>query len=95
MGGGRGREGITVGVAGVTGDKCAACVLLIGTRAYTYNQWLNLGAQQSQPATPNTKDNWRVQSVPNPAHPEADGLRWDREILGAYSNCMLWFCPSL
>lgn len=44
----RGAErGITVGVAGVTGDKCAACVLLIGTRAHTYNQRLNLGGRNS------------------------------------------------
>ena len=57
VGGGRGREGITVGEVGVTGDKCAACALLIGTRTYVYNQWLNLAAEQSQPAMPNHKDN--------------------------------------
>ena len=39
--------------------------LLIGTRTYSYDQWLNLGGEQSHPATsaPHTKDTWSVQSA--------------------------------
>ena len=40
-------RGVTVGVIRVTGDKCADCGLLIGTRTYIYNRWLKLGAEQS------------------------------------------------
>lgn len=36
-GGGQERERVTVGVIGVTGDKCADCGLLIGTRICIYN----------------------------------------------------------
>lgn len=58
----QGREGVTVAVIGVTGDKCADCGLLIGTKTYIYNQWLKLGAEHSHLAksSPHTKDTCTV-----------------------------------
>lgn len=43
---------VTVGVTGVTGDKCADCGLLIGTRTYIYNQWLKLEQSHLAKSTP-------------------------------------------
>lgn len=59
----QGREGVTVAVIGVTGDKCADCGLLIGTKTYIYNRWLKLGEHSHlAKSSPHTKDTCTVQS---------------------------------
>lgn len=54
-GGGQGGVGVAVEVAGVTGDKCAACGLLIGTRTYITTQGQKSYTQQIHTPTPKTR----------------------------------------